>query len=91
MPKKGLGGKPVIMARGRQALLFIHGFTATPQTLLPVAEKLAEADFTVSLPLLPGHGTTPEDMANHSSRDWLNAALDAWDQLAAVYPNPSVA
>lgn len=91
MPEKGLGGKPVIMARGRRALLFIHGFTATPHSLLPVAEKLAASGLTVSLPLLPGHGTTPEDMATHSSRDWLDAALDAWDQLAAVYPNPAVA
>jgi carboxylesterase len=91
MPEKGLGGKPVMMTRGRRALLFIHGFTAMPHSLLPVAEKLAAAGLTVSLPLLPGHGTTPEDMATHASQDWLDAALAAWDQLAAVYPNPAVA
>jgi len=56
-----------------------------------VAERLAAEGFSVSLPLLPGHGTTPEDLARKTARDWLDHALAAWDQLAAAYPYPAVA
>lgn len=86
-----LGGRPVWMAGGPQALVFLHGFTCTPKTLLPVAAELNQAGFTLSLPLGPGSGTTPEDLAKHDSRDWLDAAVAAWDRLAQTHPRPAVA
>jgi len=79
------------MAGGSQALVFLHGFTCTPKTLLPVAENLHQAGFTLSLPLLPGFGTTPEDMARHRAQDWLDAAVAAWDALARTHLQPAVA
>ncbi|MEW6517711.1 MAG: alpha/beta fold hydrolase [candidate division FCPU426 bacterium] len=86
-----LDGKPIRLTGGPRALVFLHGFTCSPKTVLPVAEELARAGFTLSLPLLPGSGTTPEDLASHSSRDWLDAAVAAWDELARTHPRPAVA
>ena len=51
---ENLGGESILLERGTKAVLFIHGFTSTTQAVLPTGEILAEAGFTVSMPLLPG-------------------------------------
>jgi carboxylesterase len=51
-------------------VLLCHGFTGSPQSLRPWAEFLAEHGLTVSLPLLPGHGTRWEDMQLTGWPDW---------------------
>lgn len=56
------------------ALLFIHGFTASPSELLPTAVLLNElGGHTVSGPLLPGHGSSPEEMNQSNWEDWFKA------------------
>jgi carboxylesterase len=64
-------------------VLVLHGFTGNPQSMRPLAEAFAAAGFTVSLPLLPGHGTQVEDMVPTRWADWSAAAEDAYDRLAA--------
>src|ERR1019366_7582101 len=49
----------------------------------PLAEALAAAGFTVELPLLPGHGTSVEDMVPTRWADWSGAAEAAYAALAA--------
>jgi carboxylesterase len=51
-------------------VLLCHGFTGSPQSLRPWARYLAGQGLTVSLPLLPGHGTRWEDMALTGWPDW---------------------
>jgi carboxylesterase len=51
-------------------VLLCHGFTGSPQSLRPWAQYLAEHGLTVSLPLLPGHGTRWEDMQVTGWPDW---------------------
>lgn len=60
---------------GPVAVLFCHGFTATPGTLRDWARYTADAGFTVSLPRLPGHGTTWQELGVTDWRDWF-ACLD---------------
>jgi carboxylesterase len=64
-------------------VLVLHGFTGNPQSMRPLAEAFAAAGFTVSLPLLPGHGTQVEDMVPTRWTDWSTAAEDAYSRLAA--------
>jgi carboxylesterase len=90
MDSEHLQGESLFLKGGDQAVLFLHGFTSTTQALLPIGEKLNAAGYTVSMPLIPGHGTTPEDMAKHSYKDWVKFALDQWDELAKTYTNPAV-
>ena len=64
-------------------VLVLHGFTGNPQSMRPLAEAFAAAGFTVSLPLLPGHGTQVEDMLPTRWTDWSAAAEDSFQRLAA--------
>ena len=55
---------------GPTGVLVLHGFTGSPQSMRPLAEALAAAGFSVELPLLPGHGTSVEDMVPTRWSDW---------------------
>ena len=55
---------------GRVGVLLCHGFTGTPKSLIDWAHHLADADYTVSLPRLPGHGTSWQELNVTSWRDW---------------------
>ena len=57
------GAEPYSHQGGPTGVLLCHGFTGSPQSLRPWAEYLAAAGLTVSLPRLPGHGTTWQEMA----------------------------
>ncbi|MER7581066.1 alpha/beta fold hydrolase [Kitasatospora sp. NPDC097691] len=64
------GAEPYRHHGGPVGVLLCHGFTGSPQSLRPWAEELAAAGFTVSLPLLPGHGTRWQDMQLTRWEDW---------------------
>ncbi len=64
------GAEPYRHEGGEVGVLLCHGFTGSPQSLRPWAEYLAERGLTVSLPLLPGHGTRWEDMRITGWQDW---------------------
>jgi len=64
------GAEPYRHEGGEVGVLLCHGFTGSPQSLRPWAEYLAERGLTVSLPLLPGHGTRWEDMQLTGWQDW---------------------
>jgi carboxylesterase len=63
--------------------LVLHGFTGNPQSMRGLALALADAGFTVELPLLPGHGTDIGDMVPTRWSDWSDAAEAAYVDLAA--------
>ena len=68
----------------RMAMLMLHGFTSTPQSVRHVALAVhAGSGITVDAPLLAGHGTTPEDLATTGHRDWLASAETAFERLSA--------
>lgn len=52
-------------------VLMIHGYTATPVETRMVGKYLANLGYTVSGPLLPGHGTSIEDLHDTSCNDWI--------------------
>lgn len=63
--------------------LVLHGFTGNPGSMRGVAEALAAAGYHVEMPLLPGHGTTVDDMLPTRWVDWAGAAEEAFHTLAA--------
>jgi carboxylesterase len=73
------------------AVLCVHGLTGTPYEMRPVAEALVERGFRVRGPLLPGHGSTEEELAETSSRDWIEAVHAEYDQLRAAHAQVFVA
>jgi carboxylesterase len=68
------GAEPFFRDGGPVGVLLCHGFTGTPQSLRPWAEYLADAGLTVSVPRLPGHGTTWREMNRTRSEDWFAEA-----------------
>ena len=78
------GGEPYFSAGGPQGVLLLHGFTGTTSTLLDLAQRCAAQGYTVSLPRLPGHGTSVEDMMSTGWKDWSGAAESSFDELRAT-------
>ncbi len=76
------GAEPWTADGGPAGALVLHGFTGNPQSMRPLAEAFAAAGLTVSLPLLPGHGTRVEDMLATRWDDWSSAAETAYAELA---------
>ncbi|MGD0243811.1 MAG: alpha/beta fold hydrolase [Streptosporangiaceae bacterium] len=76
------GAESFEQAGGPVGVLLCHGFTGSPQTLRGWADYLAAQGLTVSLPRLPGHGTTWQDMARTGSDDWLAEVDAAFGKLA---------
>ncbi|MFP3579505.1 alpha/beta fold hydrolase [Arthrobacter sp. SIMBA_036] len=67
----------------RVGVVMSHGFTGSPHSVRPWAEHLAAAGYAVRVPLLPGHGTTWQDMSKRSWREWHQAVDDAYRELAS--------
>jgi carboxylesterase len=80
MPQpKHLDPAPYDVDGGPIGILLIHGYTGSVAETRPMGRYLAERDLTVRCPLLPGHGTTPEDLTRIGWRDWageVEAALE---------------
>lgn len=77
------GCEPFSASNGPNGVLVLHGFTGNPQSMRPLAEAFADAGFSVELPLLPGHGTSIEDMLPTRFPDYAEAAEKAYAALAA--------
>jgi carboxylesterase len=71
-------------ADGAPGLLAVHGFTGSPSSMRGVGAALAAAGFHVEVPLLPGHGTTLDDLRSTCWADWTAAVSEAFARLAAV-------
>jgi carboxylesterase len=77
------GAEPWSSVGGSHGVLVLHGFTGNPQSMRPLAEATAAAGFSVEMPLLPGHGTSVEDMLATRWEDWSGSAETAYQALAA--------
>ncbi len=68
---------------GRGAVLLLHGFGDTPQSLGHLARHLNGAGWTVRVPLLPGHGSTLDAFRRSGQAAWLDCARAALTELRA--------
>lgn len=84
------GAEPYHHEGGKVGVLLCHGFTGTPQSLRPWAEFLARAGLTVSLPRLPGHGTTWQEMSHTGWEDWYGELEHAFGELRGRCPDTFV-
>ena len=77
------GAEPYSATGDTRGALVLHGFTGNPQSMRGIALALADAGFTVEMPLLPGHGTDIADLVPTRWKDWSRAAYDSCTELAA--------
>jgi carboxylesterase len=66
---------------GEVGVLVLHGYTASPYAVRPLAQLIANAGYSVELPRLPGHGTHWKDLAKTTWRDWAREAIGAFETL----------
>src|SRR5439155_10238383 len=76
------GAEPFSAPGGPHGALVVHGFTGNPQSMRGLAAALAGEGFAVELPLLPGHGTSIDDMKTTGWADWSAAADTAYAELS---------
>lgn len=77
------GAEPYRASSGPDGILLLHGLTGSPDSLRRLAYCLADAGLSVELPLLPGHGTSVEDLSGTRFEDWAGAAEEALAALSA--------
>jgi len=75
------GAEPFSHDGGSTGVLLCHGFTGSPHSLRAWAEYLADAGLSVSLPRLPGHGTTWREMGRTRWEDWYAEVSRAFEEL----------
>jgi carboxylesterase len=72
-------------------VLLLHGFTGSPASLKPWAQFLADQNYSVELPVLPGHATSWQELNRTSWHQWYAAAQLAYLKLAKECTNVFVA
>ena len=75
--------RPELTGGRRIGVLVQHGFTGNPASMRPWAEDLAERGYAVEMPLLPGHGTTWQELNGKTWGDFVAAVNVAVDKLVA--------
>ncbi len=71
------GAEPVEIAGNEYGILLLHGFTSSPYEMKYLIKLLKGKGFTIAAPLLKGHGTKPEDLADCKWYDWFEDAKQA--------------
>jgi carboxylesterase len=77
-------------ADGRAAVLMLHGFGDTPQTLEYLARAVHAQGWAVRVPLLPGHGRTLDAFAASGSVNWVDHARAELELLRSRYETVSI-
>ncbi len=79
------GAGPVFYQGGEEAFLFLHGFTGSAYEGRDFAEYFHRQGYAVWVPLLPGHGTAPEDLESVQFREWIAAVEYYYRQMTDRY------
>ncbi|MCB0278564.1 MAG: alpha/beta fold hydrolase, partial [Calditrichaeota bacterium] len=79
------GAEPVFIAGNQTGILFLHGFTASPHELRSFAELIHQKKgFTVSVPLIAGHGESNEILNNTRFNAFQNSADTGYQNLKKI-------
>lgn len=73
---------PFYLKSGKTGVLLIHGFTSTPYIFREIAAQLKKDGFTTYAPLVAGHGTNPDDLAQTTWQDWCASMETAYEALS---------
>jgi carboxylesterase len=86
-----IGAEPIRLAGSRgSAVLLLHGYNDSPQSMALIAAALHARGWTVHVPLLPGHGRRLQDWAKARAGEWEGAARAALAELHADHADVAV-
>lgn len=81
-----IGAEPFYLkGNNDKAVLLVHGYTGTPSQMRLLGDFLNGLGYTVYAPLLPGHGTTPEDLQETEAEDWYKEVAVAYENLSKYF------
>ncbi|MGB5156963.1 alpha/beta hydrolase [Desulfobacterium sp. N47] len=77
-------GTPILYRKlfPKAGILLVHGYLAAPEEVRPLADYLYKQGYTVYVPRLRGHGTSPDDLALRTWEDWLHSVERGYMILA---------
>jgi carboxylesterase len=75
------GATPFFYPGNKIGCLVIHGLTGTPYEVRWLGQFLNQQGYTVYGPRLAGHGTTPQDLAKTTWREWYYDVLSGYEML----------
>lgn len=78
------GAEPFFLQGGEKGVLLVHGFTGAPSEMRLAGEYLNNLGYTVFAPRLPGHGTTPDEMAKTAWPHWYDSVVDGYHLLTGI-------
>lgn len=76
-----LGFESILLPGGEVGCVLLHGFTASPVEVKQLAEFLHPKGIAIFAPLLPGHGTHPDDLNLVNYSDWVKTAEEAVNEM----------
>jgi esterase/lipase/1-acyl-sn-glycerol-3-phosphate acyltransferase len=78
--KKKRIGRPLFLKHQEETtgILLIHGYMAAPEEMKSFARYLHEKSFTVYVPRLKGHGTSPDDLAQTKFDQWIESVEEGF-------------
>lgn len=68
-------------SKSKVSILMIHGFTGSVASIAPWVKTMAAFGFSVSAPLLPGHGTSWQQLNKTKWSDWFNCVEQEFKKL----------
>ncbi|OGR26718.1 MAG: EstA protein [Desulfobacterales bacterium RIFOXYA12_FULL_46_15] len=73
-------GSPIFLKQEKEdpGILLIHGYMAAPEEMKTFAYYLFKNGFTVYVPRLKGHGTSPEDLAGTKYEQWIESVEEGF-------------
>lgn len=81
-------GRPVLLrgtgATATVGVLLVHGYSASPAEVLPLARYLHANGLTVYVVRLRGHGTSPYDLRQSLWQDWYASVLRGYHNLRVI-------
>ena len=83
--------EPFELIGGQIAILLIHGFSGSPLSVKPWAEKLHQSGFTVNVPRLPGHGSNWNEMNQTRWEEWFAEVENKFRELKSRHQRVFVA
>ncbi|MEZ5979386.1 MAG: alpha/beta fold hydrolase, partial [Planctomycetota bacterium] len=72
------------------AVLLIHGFRSTPRDFGELPDRLAGEGVRVRAMLLPGHGTSSEELATTTVEQWIEAVREEYRALRSRHASVRV-
>ena len=80
----------ILAGSSDRAIVLLHGFNDSPQTMRSPAAAMYAAGWTVYAPVLPGHGRSPRAFAASGADEWINAARTAVREALQRHPQVAV-